>query len=702
VPEVRLIGCRARPLLGYLKAVGILRVVARQADSQARGRWADAGFELASPLDRDQLERFLLERYAPTPVVSPWNGGSGFFPKDDIEAMAAIEADASERLMPFREAIAAARAALAELGIAEKPNPKEEKPRLLRALRGSLPDAALEWLDAAVILLGDETQFPPLLGSGGNDGRYDFANNYAQAVVRALAIGANGDALLPQRWLQAALDGGTAPLVKGMSLAHLSRDASPVNSPQGQADALGNPWELMLGLEGCLTFAAGAARRHGTSLPGALVAPFTARPTSAGYGSAVSGESGRAELWLPLWSGWASLAELESVAREARAQVGRRQARDGLDFARAAGELGVARGIGSFERYAILERAGQSSLAVPVGRIEVHARPAVGVLRLLDPWLERVRLYVSRGGCPATHEAVVRRLERALFAFAESGAPSAADQVVEVLGAVESTLAAGGRLAEEHGMLPLRGVSAEEWLDAADDHSAEFAVGAAIASLHDAQPGSLPAIRDYLHGTGLDERGRRTYATGRALVLRRAEAAALLAALHARRHLDADRAERPLSFDRALDLPARLVSAVALGEIDLERATRLAAGLSLFDFRDVHWRPRQVIAGHVDPAFGLLALAWRGLPGVELQPRLGWAAKLAAGRAEDVLREAVLRLRMAELPPLLEPTDVAVAAPDGVLLAAALLLRVHDSDRRRLASSLLDLERRPTTEGATT
>ncbi|MHB8695249.1 MAG: type I-G CRISPR-associated protein Cas8g1/Csx17 [Solirubrobacteraceae bacterium] len=700
MPELRLTGCRSRPLLGYLKAVGLLRVVARQADSQASARWADGVFELASSLDRAELERFLLQRYAPTPVVSPWNGGSGFFPKDDIQAIRAIESDESERLAPFREAITAARTALAELDILEKPNTKREKPRLLRALRGSLPDSALEWLDAAVVLLGEDTRYPPLLGSGGNDGRYDFANNYAHAVVRALAIGASGDAL-PQLWLHAALEGSTTPLVKGMSLAHLSRDSSPVNSPQGEADALGNPWELILALEGSMTFAAGAARRHGTSLPGALVAPFTAMPTGAGYGSAVSGESGRAELWLPLWPGWASLAELEFVTREARAQVGRRQARDGLDFVRAAGELGVARGIESFERYAILERAGQSSLAVPVGRIQVRARPAVAALRSLDPWLDRVRSYV-RTGCPAAHEAAVRRLERELFAFAESGAPYAADRVVEALGEIESTLAVGERGAEERGLRPLRSVPAEEWLAAADDGSAEFAVAAAVASLRDAHSGSLPAIRDYLHGTGLDDRGRRTYTAGRALVPRRVEAAVRLAAVHARRQLDAERAERSPAFDRGLDVPASLASALALGEIDLERATRLAAGLSLLDFRDAPWRPRSVVTGHVDPAFGLLALAWRGLGEIRLEPRPGWAAQLVAGHGETVLREAVLRLRMAELPPLVEPTDLAAAAPDGVLLAAALLLRIHDRDRRRLASRLLDLERRPTTEGATT
>jgi CRISPR-associated protein Csx17 len=700
--DLRLTGCRSRPLLGYLKALGVLRAVARQSDPRARGRWTGDAFELRSTLGVEELELFMLERYTPTPIVSPWNGGSGFFPKDDARAIEAIESDDSERLAPFRAAVASARATLAELGIDDKPDPKEQKPRLLRALRGALPDVALEWLDAAVVVLGEEqTHFPPLLGSGGNDGRYDFSNNYAQAVVRAMGLGKDSPEA-SRVWLRAALHGASAPLVKGMSLAHLSRDVSPTNSPQGEADALGNPWELILALEGSVTLTAGAARRHGSALQGAMVAPFTAVTTGAGYGSAIAHEKGRAELWLPLWPRWASLSEFETVARESRAQVGRRQARDGLDFVRAAGELGVSRGIESFERYAILERAGQSSLAVPAGRIDVRERPAVAALRSIDPWLERFRRY-ARGDCPAAHAEAARRLDRALFAFADSGLPEHAGRVIEELGAVESALATAGRRVDEH-IRPLARVPAEQWLEAAGDGSAELAAAAAIASLRDRTP-SLPAVRDYLHGTGRNSSGARTYADGRAWVPRRGDATARLAAMHARRHLDAEKADRSLPFDRGLTVPAWLASSLATGDADAERVVRLAGGLALLDFGAVPRVPVGARVSEVDPAFGLLALAWSGIPGVELEPRPRWVARLATGQTatrDAVIREAVLRLRLAELPPLVTPDDVTVSAPDGIRLAAALLLRIHDRDRRLLASRLLGVEHQSSIEGATT
>ena len=34
--------------------------------------------------------KFLLDEYMPTPIVAPWNGGSGFYEGDSTEAMEAI------------------------------------------------------------------------------------------------------------------------------------------------------------------------------------------------------------------------------------------------------------------------------------------------------------------------------------------------------------------------------------------------------------------------------------------------------------------------------------------------------------------------------------------------------------------------------------------------------------------------------------
>lgn len=186
-PELPLAGCRPAPLAGYLKALGLLRLVATQADPAARGAWQGGQFILHTRLDKGDLLQFLLHEYRPTPVISPWNGGSGFHPKDNAEALLVIAQTTLPRLEPYRAAIGAARAALQDLGLGAKPNEKT-KPALLALCRATLPEEALPWLDAAAVLGPGGPSYMPLLGTGGNDGRLDFSNNFMQQLLGCLGL----------------------------------------------------------------------------------------------------------------------------------------------------------------------------------------------------------------------------------------------------------------------------------------------------------------------------------------------------------------------------------------------------------------------------------------------------------------------------------------------------------------------------------
>lgn len=48
---VELTGCTPEPLMNYLKALGVLRLVSEQADPEARGYWRGDRFVLESRLD---------------------------------------------------------------------------------------------------------------------------------------------------------------------------------------------------------------------------------------------------------------------------------------------------------------------------------------------------------------------------------------------------------------------------------------------------------------------------------------------------------------------------------------------------------------------------------------------------------------------------------------------------------------------------
>ena len=79
-------GCTPTPLAHYLKALGILRLVAEQKDSHAAGRWQGEQFILRTVLNREELERFFLGEYRPTPIISPWNGRAGYLEGESAEA----------------------------------------------------------------------------------------------------------------------------------------------------------------------------------------------------------------------------------------------------------------------------------------------------------------------------------------------------------------------------------------------------------------------------------------------------------------------------------------------------------------------------------------------------------------------------------------------------------------------------------------
>ncbi|HLI31564.1 MAG TPA: type I-U CRISPR-associated protein Csx17 [Solirubrobacteraceae bacterium] len=721
MPELLLSGCDAVTLLGYLKALGVHRIASLQIDEDARGRWHEGAFELRVDADADRLESFLIEDYAPAPVVSPWNGGSGFHPKDRDEELLKLEHSTEARFAAFRSAISCARHALEDLGLKDKPE-KSEKPRLIRELRRRLPDDALAWLDAATVIIGDRVAYPPILGTGGNDGRFDFANNYAQCVVDCL-ISSSPERSRAQ--LSAALFGGAVDLQRKRSLGHLSRDASPNNSPYGMADSLGNPWDLILAVEGSLMLVAGAARRLGAAAGGALAAPFTVRPTAAGYGSAVDGESGRDELWLPLWSGWASRAELETLIRESRAMVGRgprrRQASSGLDYAIAAGSLGVASGITGFQRIALLERAGESGLAVPIGTVSVSERPAAAeAIQTIDRWLRDALRRTSDDHGRAARIAA-RRLERASFTLASRGGSDDACALLEAMGEAEHAHARSSSVIGAAGARPLGAAAAGAWIAAADDRSPEFAAACAIAALPAPRRGA-PAVRDYLHGTASQPGGGTAFDAERRHLVSAGSPTGLLAAIHARRlrclaaAIKREEGDASAPFAGEGTAPGRqtaahsahrlachisVARAMAAGALDERRVIRLLRGLALLDYRGAVPAPTAKVAGSAAlPAYDILALVWMGnqlkfLPRESremLGPRPDWAARLAAGAVHSVIAECILRLTMAGLAPIATARDFATLAlspTEGRRLCAALLIPVRSSDVESIARQLL-------------
>lgn len=693
-------------MMSYLKALGILRVVGRQLDPEVKGRWTPAGtFELQSETSADELVEWFVVEYVPAIVLSPWNGGSGFFPKGNTTAagaLAAIGESTDPRLLHYGDVIAETRKLLINLGLTEKPT-EEAKLTLIRHLRASWPDEALEWLDAAVVEGPKTVARLPVLGAGGGDGRFDFSSNYMQSLPPVLGLSKKSN---PRDLLAGALFDERAELTR-TSFAHLDRQDSPVvSATPATAKSVGNPWDLVLAIEGSLVLTASAARRHESGRRPQAVAPFAVRPTAAGFASASEVEASSQEVWLPIWGSFASLKEVIALSREARAQVGRANALSGLDFARASAEMGVARGIDVFERYAILERSGQSNLAVPAGRIEVAPRPAALALETIGRWLSALER--SLGEMPESVRFAVGALRRAAFSLAERGGPAEVEAVIIAMGRVESALVRSSAAASRAGLRPPTRLSAKAWVEALDQAAPEVAVAVSMGSLRDPlhMRSAHPAMRDYIHGTQPTKTGHAYPEPGEPRRLRETRRPFdLLAELLARRYSDAGRlvrAEGPAErlanrtdleqdagrlLDYKFATPCDLDAARALagGRLEGDRIFGLLRGLCLLDYdTEKVGMLKPSLPSDPNPTYDLLALAWAGTKKVPLRPRPDWPARLANDDLESVLREAHLRLRLADVEPMPSPEDLLLAQPESAATAGALLLQLTESSRLRL------------------
>lgn len=475
-------GCAPVPLAGYLKALGVFRLVAEQIDPDAKGFWRDERFVLRTRLSEDELVWFFVDTYESTPVVSPWNGGSGFWRKDNREGFDAILASAGPRLAPYRLAIQACQQVIQERGLSEAPK-EEAKADLIAALRAVLSDEACRWLDGVLALTADGPRYPPILGTGGNDGRLDFSSNFMRRLSQLIDHTAeiSADALR-----SALFSAPSAGLEKGAVGQFSPGTAGGVNAGVGfEAESRINPWDFILTVEGALAFAAAAVRRHAQDRGAALAFPFTTRAVGAGSGAASFSDEAdaRAEFWAPLWSRASGLSELLLLMSEGRAVLETSAARDGLDFARATAQLGIARGIDAFQRHGFLMRAGKAYFATPLGRVRVRENRPASLISDLDEkgWLSHARSAIRDKIAPASLLALGRWFDEALFRLAADASHDAVQEALIAIGAL--TLEGGRRPKLREGLHPPR-LSAG-WVEAAgkDDETHEFALAAAIASI---------------------------------------------------------------------------------------------------------------------------------------------------------------------------------------------------------------------------
>lgn len=505
VNTIELNGCASTPLSSYLKALGVFRLIANPlnhvtgtaADSGVRGRWTDDRFNLHSKLDCEKLVTFFLEHYTPTPITAPWNGGSGFYPKDNKTAFNLLSRteDIAERFLPINEAIHTAEEEILRRKLTESPKDKSVKTELVSSLRGRYREAALSWVDAVLALSRNSLSFPPLLGTGGNDGRLDFTNNFMQRLVshKTGLFDIKTGRPLPdtEELLRTSLFGEVTQGLHDVAIGQFSPGSAGgqnATSAGYEGNASVNPWDFILTLEGSIMFAGAATRRHQSRTYSGASFPFMVNAVGAGHGgiSGADENSARAEFWAPLWNQSASYEEINSLLKEGRAVLNRKTARDGLGFARAAASLGISRGIISFERYGFVMRSGKAYFAVPLGKQKISSQ-TTNPTELIDDldaggWLERVRRFARKENSSLYGRQVLGQFENSLFEMTKSNADYRSIQnTLVALGDMVSWFArSADDLAEKPPPPPLL---SSEWVRRAYDGTYEYRIASALASV---------------------------------------------------------------------------------------------------------------------------------------------------------------------------------------------------------------------------
>jgi len=252
-------------------------------------------------------------------------------------------------------------------------------------------------------------------------------------------------------------------------------------------------------IEGSLLFAATATRRFQQDNAGTLSYPFTVRITGGGSGSnnQTDEANARAEIWLPLWHNPASLAELKILFHEGRATLGRRPAKDGLDFARAVAALGVDRGINEFQRYGFVMRSGKAYLATPFGRIQTRRNPSADLIQDIDKtrFLENLRSFAKKTEAPGRIVSLTHQLENRLFELTRNDNPKTVQDILILLGQLQRTLSISSKGRDAiRTPVPLLSPA---WVLKADDGSVEFRLACALAAI------SAPGLQMRFHFAGI-------------------------------------------------------------------------------------------------------------------------------------------------------------------------------------------------------
>ena len=207
----------------------------------------------------------------------------------------------------------------------------------------------------AHLALDGRVRMNPLLGTGGNAGKRDFAKGWAQAVNTIKKPPRNLSRETLHQDMEAFLKGKACVYLKHFQAGSWFGEANKIynhgtKKPFREGEV--TPWAMALACEGLTFFSGGPSRQLGSRWQPKGAFPFV----TIAMASKNAGEAGgvEAEVWLPLWHRPMTKPELSLLFMRGRSEARGRGATTSPAFSVAILARGVDSGITEFRRFLLL------------------------------------------------------------------------------------------------------------------------------------------------------------------------------------------------------------------------------------------------------------------------------------------------------------------------------------------------------------
>ena len=297
-----------------LLSSGVNNVTGEPADAGVRGWWEGERFHLRTALGREGLTEFFLHRYAPSPVIAPWNGRAGFLEGEAGEGstregavlMRSIEQCGARRFRMMRsvvrvlrenkqlsmlDALRAESKTLAKqakglVGDAKRrclnrkrradARVREIKGILIPSVRSATPPEHAEYVDSCVAVAAtDHALMAPLLGAGGLDGSRDFGVRFAAELAEVFDLQTGVPRGGSSASIALSLFRRATRLPRVGSIGQFSPGDTGPNASTGYSGTNPlNPWDLILAMEGTILFVGAITRQMGDHCARGCIVPL--------------------------------------------------------------------------------------------------------------------------------------------------------------------------------------------------------------------------------------------------------------------------------------------------------------------------------------------------------------------------------------------------------------------------------------------